>query len=68
MEQIVERRVLRERRERDVGPPAGCADRRRMTERRVPRLPENAMSDAEWQLLVGIRTSSDDETVGCASR
>lgn len=62
MEQIVERRSLRERRQRDVGPPAGCADRRRLTERRAPRLPESAMSDAEWQALVGVRTSNEDET------
>ena len=54
MEQTVERRASRERRQRDVGPPAGCADRRRLTERRVPRLPENTMSDAEWQLLFGV--------------
>jgi hypothetical protein len=60
MEQIVERRSLRERRQRDVGPPAGCSDRRRLTERRVPRLPENTMSDAEWQLLFGVKDTRDE--------
>jgi hypothetical protein len=63
MEQIVERRSLYERRQRDVGPPAGCADRRRLTERRVPRLPENTMSDAEWQSLFGVKGRRDDASI-----
>ena len=53
MEDLSERRFLLERRLRDVGPPSGSADRRRLTERRVPRLAENAISDAEWQQLFG---------------
>ena len=63
MDQIVERRSSRERRQRDVGPPTGCADRRRLTERRVPRLPENTMSDAEWQSLFGVKDTRDDESI-----
>ena len=53
MEEFAERRLLHERRQRDFGPPQGCADRRRLTERRVPCLVENAISDAEWQQLIG---------------
>lgn len=63
MEQIVERRSSRERRQHDVGPPAGCTDRRRLTERRVPRLAENTMSDAEWRSLFGLNDAHGDRPV-----
>ena len=63
MDQIVERRSLRERRQRDIGPPDGCADRRRLTERRVPRFPENTMSDAEWQSLFGVKDAHGEQPI-----
>ena len=53
MDELSERRIPRERRRRDVGPPTGCADRRRLTERCVPCRAGNIISDAEWQQLFG---------------
>jgi hypothetical protein len=53
MDEIVERRALRERRLRDLGPPKGCDDRRREIERRLPVVAEYAISDAEWKLFFG---------------
>ena len=60
MEGLSERRFRLERRVRDVGPPGGSADRRRLTERRVPRLAENAITDAEWQQLIGVPAHDGD--------
>ena len=53
MEDIVERRVLQDRRQRDAGPPSGCDDRRRETVRRLPVAMEHAISDAEWKAFFG---------------
>ena len=62
MEDLSERRFLLERRMRDCGPPSGSADRRRLTERRVPCLAENAISDAEWQQFFGVAASQSAST------
>jgi len=48
-----ERRFARDRRCRDVGPPAGGADRRVMAERRLPKVVEKTFSDAEWKSYFG---------------
>jgi hypothetical protein len=56
MNEIVERRALRERRLRDVGPPSGRDDRRRKTERRLQPVTEHPISDAEWKLFFGATT------------
>ncbi len=48
-----ERRNRIDRRQRDSGPPNGCADRRRLVERRLPQVEEALFSDAEWEKLFG---------------
>ena len=48
-----ERRNRIDRRQRDSGPPNGCADRRRLVERRLPQVEEAFFSDAEWEKLFG---------------
>lgn len=63
MDELSERRIPRERRRRDVGPPSGCIDRRRLTERRVPCLAENIISDAEWRQLFGVVPSPENTTL-----
>jgi hypothetical protein len=37
-----------DRREEDIGPPAGWRDRRRHVERRIPQTEEVEVSDEEW--------------------
>jgi hypothetical protein len=54
MDELVERRLPRERRARDVGPPSGCADRRRVAERRMPSITYCSISDDEWRQLFGL--------------
>ena len=53
MEQAAERRRARERRLCDEELPLGSVDRRCLTERRIPRLAQNLISDAEWRQLRG---------------
>lgn len=48
-----DRRSLQDRRRRDAGPPFGCAERRVIAERRLPKLEEHAMSDDEWRVYFG---------------
>ncbi len=48
-----ERRVRIEQRQRDIGPPKTCGERRKKAERRLPSLEEAEMSDSEWQLYFG---------------
>lgn len=52
-----ERRVKAERRKADIGPPAGCFERRKRPDRRLPVAEETTMSDAEFQLLFGAAAS-----------
>ena len=49
----IERRKRSDRRLRDYGPPQGCGERRRRTERRLPELVEATMSDSDWERLFG---------------
>lgn len=48
-----DRRAVPDRRKDDTGPPAGWADRRRSTERRLPALKESEISESEWQMYFG---------------
>lgn len=48
-----ERRTRQERRQRDAGAPAGCYERRRRTERRLPEAAEVFLSDSDWEKLFG---------------
>ncbi len=49
----IERRQRSERRHSDYGPPQGCCERRRRTERRLPELVEATISDSDWEKLFG---------------
>ena len=49
----IERRQRNERRHSDYGPPQGCCERRRRTERRLPELVEATISDSDWEKLFG---------------
>lgn len=44
-----------DRRKIELGPPHGWRDRRRKTERRIPELAEQAISEDEWQRYFGER-------------
>ena len=48
-----ERRAPNDRRSEDSGPPSGWKDRRRRTERRIPEIREQTMTEAEWQQYFG---------------
>lgn len=48
-----ERRKQPDRRDEDIGPPSGWKERRRKTERRIPRVEEYAVSEGEWQFYFG---------------
>ena len=48
-----ERRFVQDRRRRDVGPPSGCSERRIIAERRLPKVVEKTISDAEWKSFFG---------------
>ncbi len=57
----VEHRICPDRRDRDMGPPQGMFDRRSYTERRLPEVREEIISDAEWETYFGkgLRRSRD---------
>lgn len=57
------RRSTTDRRIRDYGPPAGWRDRRRTTERRIPNVEEQVISEEEWLLYFGTTTTSTKTTV-----
>lgn len=65
-----DRRAGSDRRQLEVGPPAGWKDRRRRTERRIPEIDECTVSESEWELYfgnakpakAGAHRSPDDET------
>lgn len=48
-----ERRSPSDRRNDDSGPPNGWKDRRRRTERRIPAIEEQTISEDEWLLYFG---------------
>ena len=41
-------RAASDRRDDDIGPPAGWKDRRHTTERRIPNVEESSVSEDEW--------------------
>lgn len=47
------RRELTDRRDDDIGPPPGWKDRRRRTERRIPEIEEQVISESEWMAYFG---------------
>lgn len=49
-----ERRSGTDRRKRDVGPPNGWADRRKLAERRLPAAEETEISADEFARLFGV--------------
>lgn len=49
-----ERRFSIDRRDSDVGPPVGRAERRRRPDRRLPLVTEEQFSYAEWNALFGV--------------
>ncbi len=48
-----ERRILGDRRKRDIGPPPGGGERRRQAERRLPTAEETVLSAAEFARYFG---------------
>lgn len=48
-----DRRAINDRRDDDNGPPHGWKDRRRRTERRIPEIEEQVISEDEWLLYFG---------------
>jgi hypothetical protein len=52
-----------DRRLHDYGPPTGWRDRRRKTERRIPNVEEQVISEEEWLLYFGTTTTSTKTTV-----
>lgn len=48
-----ERRASSDRRNEDNGPPNGWKDRRRRTERRIPAIEEQTISEDEWARYFG---------------
>lgn len=65
MNSTVDRRVRKEQRQFDAGPPRGCFERRRRPERRLPKAEESSISDAEWERYFGSAgaTSSTADTL-----
>lgn len=55
--QTINRRRGHDRRQRDMGPPRDCPDRRRRAERRLPQVNEVDISEKEWKALFGDGTS-----------
>ncbi len=49
MVQGEDRRIRKDRRQQDKGPPQGWRDRRRSVERRLPTVEEDPISHREWQ-------------------
>jgi hypothetical protein len=52
-----------DRRVHDQGPPAGWRDRRRKTERRIPSVEEQVISEEEWLRYFGTTTASPKASV-----
>lgn len=47
------RRQQIDRRQDEIGPPAGWKDRRKTTERRIPAIEECEVSESEWLMFFG---------------
>jgi len=57
-----ERRSPCDRRNDDAGPPHGWKDRRRRTERRIPEIREQAISEDDWERYFGNRAAAAPTT------
>lgn len=53
MKKITNRRSGHDRRQIDLGPPAGWSERRRSPERRMPAISEDSISEEEWLRYFG---------------
>lgn len=51
-------RAATDRRDVDLGPPGGWKERRRNTERRIPTVEEQSMTEAEWLSYFGTPTAA----------
>ena len=61
-----ERRAPSDRRDEDNGPPHGWKDRRRRTERRIPAIEEQTISEDEWEQYFGGGSPAKPELVPAA--
>ena len=59
-----ERRERQERRKRDAGPPAGCFERRRTVERRLPAAAEAELSADDFAKYFGSLAKTASKTPG----
>lgn len=57
-----ERRGRLERRDRDIGPPSGCFDRRRTVERRLPEAAEAELSADDFAKFFGSVNKANGNT------
>ena len=55
------RRCTNDRRHTDYGPPSGWRERRRRTERRLPTLAEEELSESQFLIYFGERCAFDGE-------
>jgi|GEM_PF-5619677 len=63
----IERRTLDDRRQRDIGPPDGLADRRRQAERRLPAAEETELSADEFARYFGAIARMADAAASAAN-
>lgn len=61
MERAYTQRSSRDRRQRDMGPPQGFAERRISVERRQPEVHEVQMTDSQWNQLFGAHLRAQAE-------
>ena len=57
------RRGSGDRREQELGPPIGWRERRRKTERRIPEISEQVISEDDWQLYFGEKPKGAQPTI-----
>ncbi len=55
-------RAAKDRRDDDLGPPGGWKDRRRHTERRIPTVEEQNMTEDEWLNYFGTPSAAPQVT------
>lgn len=57
MNKVDKRKSHEDRRKLDIGPPKGWLERRKRVERRIPEAAEIEVSETEWALYFGSRSS-----------
>ena len=55
-------RAANDRRDDDLGPPCGWKERRRNTERRIPTVEEQTMTEEEWLSYFSPAAADDTDT------